>query len=212
MPNLDAGKITSGTLVYGRLPVGTGANTVAAGDDPRFSNARTPGGSAGGDLSGSYPNPMLKSSATDDTQRAVTTDHIKDSAVTTAKIASSAITTENIADSSVTNAKLAGSIAPGKIASDASNRFVSDAEKTDWNNAVSWGNHATAGYLTSASWASPGSLGATTPAAGTFTTLQANTELRLKDNDATANYVSLRAADTMTGDISCPLRQMQGNT
>ena len=35
-------QITSGTVAYARLPVGTAVNTVAAGDDSRFTNSRTP--------------------------------------------------------------------------------------------------------------------------------------------------------------------------
>jgi hypothetical protein len=39
------------------LNVGTTTGTVAAGDDSRFTDARTPTGGAGGVLSGNYPNP-----------------------------------------------------------------------------------------------------------------------------------------------------------
>ena len=52
--------LTSGSIPYAMLPVGTGANTLAAGDDSRLSDSRTPSGSAGGDLSGSFPNPNVK--------------------------------------------------------------------------------------------------------------------------------------------------------
>lgn len=41
IPVHDASKITTGTFAYARLPVGTIANTVAAGNDSRFHNQNT---------------------------------------------------------------------------------------------------------------------------------------------------------------------------
>ena len=50
---------SSSKVPVANLPVGTASGTVAAGDDSRITGALQSGSSAGGDLSGTYPNPTV---------------------------------------------------------------------------------------------------------------------------------------------------------
>lgn len=63
-----AGLDGSGNVPYANLPVGTGASTVAAGNDSRFTDSRTPTGTAGGSLAGTYPNPTIAAGAITDAE------------------------------------------------------------------------------------------------------------------------------------------------
>lgn len=51
-------KITTKRTAF-NVDFGTSAGTAVEGNDPRLSNARTPTGNAGGDLTGTYPNPTI---------------------------------------------------------------------------------------------------------------------------------------------------------
>lgn len=117
------------------LNVGTTANTVAAGNDSRITGALQSGATAGGDLSGTYPNPSVAAGA-------ITATKIANGTITDTQISASAA----IADSKLATISTAGKVSGAAITSGT----IGGTTAISTSGTISSGNITSSGTMTAA--------------------------------------------------------------
>ena len=151
--------VTAGTV---SVTYGTTAGTACQGNDSRLSDSRAPTGAAGGDLTGTYPNPQIAAGA-------VVTADIANSAVTYAKIQNVSVTDRLLGRSSA-----GAGVVEEIICTSAGRALIDDADASAQRTTLGLGTIATqnANSVAITGGAIDGAtIGATSAANGSFSSV-----------------------------------------
>lgn len=155
-PDAHAHAITDVTGLQAALDGKQSSGSYALTSDSRFTDSRAPTGSAGGVLSGTYPNPgfavdMATQAELDAHAGAGGAAHANAVAAGAAGFMTGADKSKlDGIEASANNYTHPANHAPSVITQDSSNRFVTDAEKAAWNAKQDAGSYATTSDISTA--------------------------------------------------------------